>query len=212
MKFLSLALAALLIVTSEAKDFANPSGKTFKLSRRATDGKRVDFIPHVGTKPFTNWLGMNLDFKLVEPLSKALNASLPAPIKGRGEAHVTVITPPEFDVLAKANVTIEQINKVAVARKIQATYVEPYCLGRVAKVIDNVPQASYQVIVKAKNLNRIRRDIFNIYVKQGGEPSQFNPDNYYPHITLGFINRDLFEEDGISKGTNACWARLKLTH
>ncbi|KAK9761437.1 hypothetical protein K7432_013657, partial [Basidiobolus ranarum] len=96
MKFTSFTIVALLVAASEAKNFANPSGKTFSLSKKATDGKRVPFIPHVGSQPFANWLGMNLDFKYVAPLSNALNSSLPLTIKGRGEAHITVLTPPEF--------------------------------------------------------------------------------------------------------------------
>jgi hypothetical protein len=48
-------------------------------------------------------------------------ASLQVPIINRGEAHITVLTPPEFTVLSLAGVTIDDINQIALDSKIQVT-------------------------------------------------------------------------------------------
>jgi hypothetical protein len=88
-----------------------------------------------------------------------------------GEAHITVISPPEFSVLAAANVTIDDINKIAVDYEIQASNFEVICLGR-AKVEDNTV---YQIIVYSDDLVRIRTRIFQLYWNNGGNPALFDP-------------------------------------
>ncbi|KAK9718587.1 hypothetical protein K7432_005411 [Basidiobolus ranarum] len=203
---------ALFIGKGEAKkELPNPSGRTYTLERKALDGRDLQFAPHVGNDPFTNWLGMNLNFSLFEPLFDTLNASLKTPLQNRNEAHITVITPPEFDnVLSKVGITMEDINWIALENNIQEAKINALCLGRVATKLENLEQEAYQVIIKSKQLLQIRQEIFNLYVCSGGEPSQFDPNNYYSHITLGYLHRDLFEQDGIYKGLNACWANLKL--
>ncbi|KAJ2475750.1 hypothetical protein IWW56_005275 [Coemansia sp. RSA 2131] len=63
---------------------------------------------------------------------------------------------------------------------------------------------------KFDDLLAIRQDIFNLYRKKGGEGALFQPESFWPHVTIGFDRRDLFIEDGIYKGSNYCYAHIHL--
>ncbi|CAM0139340.1 unnamed protein product [Umbelopsis sp. WA50703] len=116
------------------------------------------------------WLGQELNYTYVKPIFDKLSESHDS-LQSRGEAHITVISPPEFSVLAAANVTIDDINKIAVDYEIQASNFEVICLGR-AKVEDNTV---YQIIVYSDDLVRIRTRIFQLYWNNGGNPALFDP-------------------------------------
>lgn len=87
------------------------------------------------------------------------------------EAHITVISPPEFAILAAANVTIDDVNKLAVDYKIQESDFEVACLGRVQVENNTV----YQIIVHSDDLVRLRTRIFQLYWNRGGNPALFDP-------------------------------------
>ncbi|KAI9298183.1 hypothetical protein K502DRAFT_282464, partial [Neoconidiobolus thromboides FSU 785] len=184
----------------------------FELDRRALDSSSTPFEPKIGEKPFTNYLQQTLDFSYIKPLFNKLNSTVGIPLKSRGEAHITVISPPEFDkVLSKAGVTMKEINDIALKHKIQQIPVNIACIGRQRVVIADKQQEVYNLILK--NQQRyidIRKDIFNVYKSKGGEGALFQPEAFWGHITLGFLDRDLFIEDGIYKGTNSCWSDIKL--
>lgn len=88
-----------------------------------------------------------------------------------GESHITVISPPEFGVLATAGLTIDQVNQIALTEKIQSSKVKIVCLGKE----DVNGKIVYQLIVSAPNLVNIREKVFQLFVKQGGNTALFDP-------------------------------------
>jgi hypothetical protein len=183
----------------------------FDLSKKAADPSKIPFEPKVGAKPFTNYLQQTLDFSLFKPLFDAVNKTVSVPLQSRGEAHITVITPPEFDgILSKAGVTMQEINDIALKHRIQELEYKPRCVGRDKLTLKEGKDEVYNVVVSAPKLEAIREDVFDVYVAKGGEPSLFDPKAFWPHITLGFNIRDAFPEDGVYKGVNSCWAKLNL--
>lgn len=122
----------------------------------------------------SSWLGMNFDFKYVKPVFDLVN-STEVPLLNRGESHVTVISPPEFSVLASAGITIEQVNKIALDAKIQSSKVSLVCLGKEDVTVAGVKKIVYQIIVQVPNLVKIREQVFKLYAKQGGNTALFDP-------------------------------------
>ncbi|KAI9260752.1 hypothetical protein BDA99DRAFT_560811 [Phascolomyces articulosus] len=179
-------------------------GEPVTISKKVYDTKKIDFLPH------ENWLGMELDYQYVAPVAKALNTT-EIPLLTRGESHITVVTPPEFDTLATANVTIEEINQIALDYKIQKSKFKMICLGKEAVKVDNDLYIVYQIIVDAPNLEAIREAIFRLYVNKGGNSALFDPNAFWPHITVAFTIGDLFENNGVYKGLNVCHSPLKIT-
>ncbi|KAI7853533.1 hypothetical protein BDC45DRAFT_569916 [Circinella umbellata] len=179
-------------------------GEPVTISKKIYDSEKIDFLPH------ENWLGMELDYQYILPVVKGLNTT-DEPLLTRGESHVTVITPPEFDILAKANVTIEEINKIAADYKIQSTSFKMQCLGKESVHVENELYIVYQILVNAPNLETIREAIFRLYVTKGGNSALFDPQAFWPHITVGFTIGDLFESNGVYKGLNVCHSPLEIT-
>ncbi|KAK3812244.1 MAG: hypothetical protein J3Q66DRAFT_404062 [Benniella sp.] len=202
----TLALVASTVLAARQQD------KPIAINKKVLQTAKVPFIPHSGAGLFTNWVGLNVDFKYVKPVFDLVNATAAygnGTLISRGEAHVTVILPTEYDqILQPAGVTIDEINRLASQKnRLQKSRFELECLGRVQVVTksDGVFQQSLQIILKNyKDLTRFRQDVFKLYVKKGGNPALFNPENFFPHITLGYRHRDIHLEDGVFKGKNAC--------
>ncbi|KAF9931271.1 hypothetical protein FBU30_010500 [Linnemannia zychae] len=223
MRIASTLLAALALVASTA--IAAPDNKhkpkpeaPLVIDKRVLRTSTVPFIPHTGNALFSNWVGLNVDFKYIQPVFQKVNTTQAlgnGTLISRGESHITVILPTEYDnILSKAGVTIQELNALATKNnRLQKSHFEIECLGRVQTVTkpDNVFQQSVQLIVKNyKDILAYRTDVFKLFVKKGGNPALFGAENYTPHITLGFKHRDIFIEDGVYKGKNACFHKVQL--
>ena len=52
-------------------------------------------------------------------------------------------------------------------------------------------KVAYYYIVKSMNLLRIRREIAQAFYSAGGSKKDFDPELFFPHITIGFIGGDI---------------------
>jgi 2'-5' RNA ligase len=174
----------------------------------------VAFIPHIGAGDFDNYLAMNLPFapvqNLREQLERLLGKTGTTPLKHRGEAHITVITPPEYAKVLSKVLSMNDVNRIADSLHIQRAKFDVLCVGRAQIALDGRPEQTYFVVVQSADLLAIRRAVFKRYVERGGEPSLFDPTHFYPHITIGFSKRDLHEEgDNVRKGQQCCIIAVK---
>jgi len=188
---------------------------TFELQRPALRTDDVEFESHSGPHPFQSYLVQTLDFTHVKPFYTALQARLDFPIQSRGEAHITVITPPEFDnVLSKVGITMDDIDRIARRMDIQNVKIEPVCVGKAKKALDGRKQADtvFFIVMNAPELVDIRREIQKLYVRRGGEGALFEAELFWPHVTVGFTYRDMFLEDGVFKGHNSCFGRVVMVN
>ncbi|GAA5802482.1 hypothetical protein HPULCUR_007947 [Helicostylum pulchrum] len=185
----------------------NWQGPVINISKKVLSADKVPFIEHPAGN--ASWLGMNFDYHYVKPVFELLN-STKVPLINRGESHVTVISPPEFAVLATAGITIEQVNKIARDLKIQSSKVTIVCLGKEDVVVADLNKIVYQVIVKVPNLVKIRQKIFQLYIQRGGNSALFDPQSFWPHITVGFTSGDVFLEQGVYKGYNVCYRPISI--
>lgn len=122
----------------------------------------------------SSWLGMNFDYQYIKPIFNLFN-STEAPLLTRGDSHITVISPPEFAVLAAAGITIDEVNAFARQSKIQSSKVTAVCLGKEDVLLAGVQKVVYQILVKSPDLVKIREKIFLSYVKKGGNTALFDP-------------------------------------
>lgn len=170
---------------------------------------QAPFIPHTETKPFGSYLTMNLPFENFAPVRLELEAYLKHSLQHRGEAHITIITPPEFDNVLKDKITIQEINKIAERAKIQEAHLQYRCIGEAKKEIQGHREKAYFIVVIAPALLEIRKEIQKLYISRGGSKKAFNPDLFFPHITLGYTLRDLHYEEGAIKDETSCAFSLK---
>lgn len=115
-----------------------------------------------------------------------------------GEAHITVITPPEFNVL-KTKLSMKELNAIADRYEIQMARLMLLGLGHGKMLIEDKVESTFFLIVDSYQLRTIRQMIFYEFVRRGGDRSAFDPTWFFPHITIGYTKRDLHESDGLLK-------------
>lgn len=188
------------------------SAKSYLLEMRVLDASGRPFISHREDKPFGSYLIMDIDYLPIQRLFEQVR-NREKNLITRGEAHITVVTPPEFDqILKPAGVTMNEVEQIAQVSKIQQTPFEVVCLGMGKAKLDGTEQSTYYVVVRAPGLVRIREKIQKIFIKRGGNPADFKPEHFWPHITVGFTKRDLYESDGVLKDIKTCVSKIKLVN
>lgn len=179
------------------------------ISSEVLENQQETFIEHIGApeNPYGTTLAMNIQYAPVRALRSQIEDRLGqnSPLKiftgfaKEGEAHVTTVTPIEYHRTLKPFVTPERMSEIARAYNIQSSDLEILGLGRGQAVLNGKNEDTYFIIVRSENLLRIRRAIYQDYIRAGGDPHAWNPEHFFPHITIGFTARDLHESDGVQK-------------
>lgn len=99
---------------------------------------------------------------------------------------------------------MEEIDSIALKRKIQSSKFKIVCIGRGQVKLPQGELATYFLVVQSQDLLEIRKEIGNLFLQKGGDPKMFRVENFYPHITLGFTEKDLHESDGVLKSNQSC--------
>lgn len=149
------------------------------------------------------YIGLNVRYPPIEALRKTVEKKIRKELLNRGEAHITVLTPPEYRVLTKV-LTPEGL--LAIANQVGGHHsqIKPICIGKGEAMIDEKKEQTYFVVVRVPVLLRIRFAIYTAFVAAGGKPQDFQPGHFFPHITLGFTKHDLYEQDGVIKNSDSC--------
>lgn len=156
-----------------------------------------------------NYLSFDLDYlRYKNILAQLINKT--GELKNRGEAHITIITPPEYKKLTdseKSKISAQKISDIyakSIEKKIKF---EEICLGMGEKNTEGRLLKTYYIVVKSNDLLNIRREISKL---SGLSKTEFDPEMFYPHITLGFTERDLHLDDGIIKDSKSCSKHIKI--
>lgn len=143
-------------------------------------------------------------------MRKQLESKIGLELKHRDEAHVTIVTPPEFSKVLAKKLTMEDISKLAPPEEIQSVPLRILCLGKGEIQRDGKALSAYFLVVESEELIAIRRKIESSFVAKGGTVREFIPEQYFPHISIGFSDRDLHFEDGVVKDKSSCIAPVEL--
>lgn len=172
------------------------------LSRALQSGATMPFVSRGPA------LALNLPYAPIRALRPPIERAIGRPLdflrawSPQGEAHVTVVTPPEFEQALRAKLTIAEIDAIARRLRIQSSDLRILGLGsaRLPKAGQPGPfEESFFVLVDSENLRRIRHAIHEEFVRRGGNPAAFDPTWFFPHVTVGYTLRDLHESDGVMK-------------
>lgn len=156
------------------------------------------------------YLALDLPYAPFESLRRQVESAQKIVLKNRGEAHITVLTPPEFKRLEK-KISMKEINELAQQLKLQESPYRPLCVGKGKGPSAPDLGETYFVVMEAEKLFEIRQKILALYVAKGGNAKDFDPEVFYPHVTLGFTQRDLHLEDGVIKDASACVYSLSVS-
>ena len=147
-----------------------------------------------------DYLALNVAASPAAAILAELDAALGARLKSRGEAHITVLTPPEVSSL-RGKLSISAIETLA--RDLQRTEWTPVCVG-FSRAKTNPALQTYYIVVRSEALLTLRKLVQSKFIAAGGSSAAFDANDFRPHITLGFTQRDLFETDGAMKTVATC--------
>jgi 2'-5' RNA ligase len=169
------------------------TGKRFALKSSGLSGADQPY------KSNGSYVAMNLLVAPYADVKAAVQAASGVNLKSRGEAHITVLTPPEFGVIGRL-VPMNELDALAKSSNLQRATITAKCLGVGKKQND---QAVF-LVVESVQLMAYRTAVATAFVARGGSASAFNPGSFHPHVTVGFTKRDLHESDGVIKSTASC--------
>ena len=153
------------------------------------------------------YLSMDVPTAKYTQILDRLQNQLHKKLKSRGEAHLTFLTPPEFSVLTqKAPLTAQEIHKLSSEFLKADPQVHWICLGTGSKEIAGQIESTYYIVAQALPFLTFRKMLSE---KSKLPLSQFDPNLFFPHITLGFTSRDLHFEDGLKKDEQSCPEELQ---
>lgn len=158
---------------------------------------------------YKNYVSLDLEYPTYKKLYDQLIKKV-GPLKNRGEAHVTLITPPEYKILTETAGTQLTPEKIHTFFKNAAPSEKDFtklCIGQGNLKKDKKTLKTYFVVIKSDRLRKLREELF---VQSGLNKNQFDPDLFFPHITLGFTDRDLYYEDGVMKTVKSCRTKLQM--
>lgn len=168
----------------------------------------MPFLPH--RAPYT--LAVNLPNQPFADLTDQLRAALKLDLNRftgwnpQGESHLTVITPPDFEILSK-HLTGDDIDRVAADLKLQEADIIALGIGSGTISGQDGERQTYFVIADSARARAVRHAVHAAYVANGGNPADWDPTWYFPHVTLGFTHADLHESQGVLKDIKHSWDR-----
>ena len=152
-------------------------------------------------------------YEAVRQLIPQLESRYGLKLQNRGEAHITAITPPEYTGATNAQ-KIGLCNLISSGEihsryrsVIQKLKFQALCIGS-----RQTPDGKlvFFLVLRSPGLMQLRKDLQSIYEERGRLskiPTQFSAQNYWPHITIGYIKDDVH---GVSKGVETCLPDTEL--
>lgn len=184
--------------------------QSLSISRNVFNTHNETFSSHQGSGPFDNYLSMKVPFGPVHKFFKQIVNRSISPLTSRGEAHITVISPTEYTNELSGYISMNEIDLIANDFKIQKSTFSIFCLGSAHKFINGNFTQTYYLVVESVALLKLRQEILKYIVRRGGAPTLFIPENYYPHITVGFVRSDLHDSDGVYKDISTCERDIEI--
>jgi hypothetical protein len=173
--------------TPQNRKYTQSKNIELHISRDVHKNSNILFFD--GNSPYGKYITLDVSYSPVEELFKQLKFFHPN-LKNRGEAHITILTPIEYHcIFLPQGVSINELKSVldnSVTRNF-----ELLSIGNGYKDLDE----TFFVIAKSNDLVDVRKKMRSLLK----DPSKFDYNNFYPHITLGFSKRDLHESDGVFK-------------
>lgn len=148
-----------------------------------------------------NYVSLDLEYPEYQETLNKLDSFLSTKLQNRGEAHITVITPPEFKILSES-VSPETIHQEWQDWKTKSF--SKICLGESGLKEKNKVLKTYYIVVSAPEILGFRTHMKNKYAAEG-----FHAELFYPHITIGFTEKDLHYEQGVIKDQKSCPEKLQ---
>ncbi len=179
------------------------SSAAIVLSAHAFDGAKLG--PALDPVKPRTYVSVDLEYAAFKSLRQNLEKKIGLKLANRGEAHVTVVTPPEFQKLVTKLDSKEIETLVSANLDLEQGSMKPICIGQGILRDDQ----TWYVVIEMESARHARQRLSDAFVKAGGTLDDFRADEFHPHVTLGFDKRDLHLQDGVVKNASSCKFRLR---
>lgn len=156
----------------------------------------VPFISHDNPERFYGtYLIRNVAYKPVQKIRQHIERKRNIVLAHRGEAHITVITPPEYESMKKwkSTISMSEINNL-VEPTIQHFKFEIQGIGSLSGTnTKNQETQVFFIVVQSDGLRFLRQ---LVALKYKIPKTVFDPSAQDFHITIGFTKSDLFPRPG----------------
>lgn len=157
------------------------------------------FIPHINPKSFYGtYLVHNVSFQAMPKLKQSIEKITQLKLIDRGEAHITILSPPEFNKIQKyyPNFSMLKVHDF-VKSKIQKIKWKTLGIGHQSgKNHKGLFSEVFYLVVQSKELRQLR---FHIMSHFQLSKNSFNPNLQDFHITIAYTVSDLHNIDKSSK-------------
>ena len=158
--------------------------------------KPVAFISHNDPiKKYGTYLARNISFEPVSQIRRHIEMRRNLKLRHRGEAHITILTPPEYNQIREWNpsVNMNSINRL-VGPVVQYLHFNVLGIGSVKGLnTNNEISEVFFLVVRSRGLRAIRK----LIAAEWSIPKKiFDPMQQDFHITIGFTVSDLFSRPG----------------
>jgi hypothetical protein len=162
-----------------------------------------------GSQP--TYISLAVPFSPANELKNDIEKTTGLRLIDRGEAHITVVTPIEMQAL-RTKLSLASVLSLFAVDTVQEETFRTVCVGRGDLQQGNKTLSTFYVVVKSRQLFERRARLAQAFLQAGGSHNSFKANHYFPHITLGFTDRDLHENDGVIKDAGSCAATLQLAN
>ncbi len=208
MKTILLVLAPLLFLACRSAEPAAILAATSDVATYEID--EAAWTPSAVANPNTaggTYFSLAMPFAAASNLKDAVATRTGLTLKDRGEAHVTLLTPPEVTALREHLDGVEILEAIGNS-DLQTETVTVICVGSGKKTLNGKVQKTFFAVVDSPGLFARRQAVADAFQAAGGAPEVFAADHFYPHVTLGFTKTDLHEQDGVIKDRRSCIATV----
>lgn len=142
-------------------------------------------------------------------LRNELNKRYKIDLLSTGEAHLTVLSPSDWRILGQ-RVTMPEVEQLALKQRAHVAKIETLCLGQVVSEVKGKKNTTWVLKVDSPELRQFRRYIWRIYVTKNGSGEDFDWESWNPSVTVGYTDKQLYDEDLTARETFECLIPVKL--
>lgn len=201
-KKLKNSLLIILVILTSSLSFAEEKAISFPKSWSGPVGR-----PYF--KPHEDFLAIPFSYEAISKLREELESRFSIKLLHSEEAHLKVITPSEWRIL-KQQMTMDELEKLALKSSIMKMNIEPLCLSRVETLLKGKTNHSWVLLAKSSEVRHFRRDVWRYYLTKGGAAEDFQWKNWHPCITIGYSDSS-YDEEMVLKDKNKCAIDITLT-
>ena len=148
----------------------------------------------------------NVPFLAVDDLRQQLEKFYGIKLETRGEAHITLLTPPEATSGYPSLNSFVPTSELITDTQNDVNNIR-YSIDCIGEQKDSNGKRVFYLVVSSSDAFQYRVKIWGLAKSRGALDHIFDPANFYPHITIGFIKDDIH---GVKKDKSSCIQGIEL--